>query len=96
MVGTGIRLGITPAPRSAHLLEEAESFALACLSTDSGKPEGKIPSRYARTSEINLYEPYLSNRILQQRNSPPRGAGAHIVTYFMQGAALTTPTRGHG
>ncbi len=93
MVGTGHLVWYNGSPEISRIfLEEAESWALACLSTDKGKPEGKIPIEIsARTSEINPYAPYPSNPILQKRNSLYRGgAGAYIVQYFMRGAFALT------
>ncbi len=93
MVGTGHLVWYTHSPQVAEIfLQEAESWALACLSTDKGKPEGRIPFEIsARTSEINPYAPYPSNPILQQRSALYRGgAGAYIVRYFLRGAFALT------
>ncbi len=93
MVGAGHLIWYTHSPQVAEIfLQEAESWALACLSTDRGKPAGKIPFEIsARTSEIDPYAPYPSNPILQQRNSLYRGgAGAYIVRYFLRGAFALT------
>ena len=93
MVGTGHLIWYTHSPQVSEVfLQEAESWALACLSTDRGKPEGRIPMEIsARTSEIDPYAPYPSNPILQQRNELYRGgAGAYIVQYFLRGAFALT------
>ncbi|MEA3403374.1 MAG: hypothetical protein U9R79_19175 [Armatimonadota bacterium] len=93
MVGTGHLVWYTHSPEIERIfLEEAESWALACLSTDKGKPEGQIPKEILfRNSEINPYEPYPNNPILQKRGSLYRnGAGAYIVQYFMRGAYALT------
>lgn len=93
MVGTGHLIWYTHSPEIERIfLEEAESWALACLSTDKGKPAGQIPKEIGfRTSEINPYEPYPDNPILHKRGSLYRnGAGAYIVRYFMRGAHALT------
>ncbi|MGC9319046.1 MAG: CARDB domain-containing protein [Armatimonadota bacterium] len=93
MVGTGHLVWYTHSPQIERIfLEEAESWALACLSTDKGKPAGQIPKEILfRNSEIDPYEPYPSNPILQKRSSLYRnGAGAYIVQYFIRGAHALT------
>lgn len=93
MVGTGHLVWYTHSPRAQEVfLQEAQSWALACLSTDKGKAEGAIPKEIgARTSEIDPYAPYPSNPILQKRNELYRGgAGAYIVQYFLRGALALT------
>ncbi|MGD9496573.1 MAG: hypothetical protein AB7Y46_09705 [Armatimonadota bacterium] len=93
MVGAGHLIWYTLSPQVEEIfLQEAESWALACLSTDKGKAEGKIPMEiHARTSEIDPYAPYPNNPILQQRNELYRGgAGAYIVQYLLRGAFALT------
>ena len=93
MVGTGHLVWYTHSPKVADIfMQEAESWALGCLSTDGGKPAGQIPKEIAaRDSRINPYAPYPGNPILQKRNSLYRnGAGAYIVRYFIQGAHALT------
>lgn len=93
MVGTGHLIWYTLSPQVQEIfLQEAESWALGCLSTDKGKAEGRIPMEiHARTSEIDPYAPYPTNPILQQRNELYRGgAGAYIVEYFLRGALALT------
>ena len=93
MVGTGHLVWYTHSPKVTDIfLEEAKSWALGCLSTDGGKPEGQIPKEIrARDSKIDPYAPYPTNPILQKRGSLYRnGAGAYIVRYFMHGAYALT------
>lgn len=93
MVGTGHLVWYTLSPRAQEVfLQEAQSWALACLSTDKGKAEGAIPKEIsARTSEIDPYAPYPTNPILQKRNELYRGgAGAYIVQYLLRGALALT------
>lgn len=93
MVGTGHLIWYADSPQVAEVfLQEAESWALGCLSTDGGKPEGKIPFEiHANTSQINPYAPYPTNPILRQRSPLYRGgAGAYIVRYFLRGAYALT------
>jgi len=93
MVGTGHLVWYTHSPKVTDIfLEEAKSWALACLSTDGGKPAGQIPKEIrGRDSKIDPYAPYPGNPILQKRNSLYRnGAGAYIVRYFLQGAYALT------
>ena len=89
MVGTGHLLWYTHSPQVAGIFrEEAESWALACLSTEGGKRAGLIPKEiHSRDSRINPYAPYPGNPILQKRSPLYRnGAGAYIVRYFIRGA----------
>jgi hypothetical protein len=93
MVGTGHLVWYTESPKVADIFrEEAESWALACLSTAGGKAEGEIPKEIRfRDSQVNPYSPYPTNPILQKRNTLYRGgAGAYIVRYFMHGAHTLT------
>ena len=88
MVGTGHLLWYAESPVVAKIFfEEAESWALGCLSTEGGKPEGRIPMEIRFSdSKVDPYSPYPNNPILQKRNSLYRGgAGAYIVRYFIQG-----------
>ena len=93
MVGTGHLVWYAQSPAVAEIfLEEAESWARACLSTAGGKPEGQIPKEIRfRDSQIDPYAPYPTNPILEKRNSLYRGgAGAYIVSYFLHGAHTLT------
>ena len=93
MVGTGHLIWYTHSPKVTEIfLQEAESWALACLSTDGGKPAGRIPKEIrGRDSKIDPYAPYPGNPILQKRSTLYRnGAGAYIVRYFLQGAFALT------
>ena len=93
MVGTGHLVWYTDSPKVADIfLEEAESWALGCLSTDGGKSAGAIPKEIRfRDSQVNPYAPYPTNPILQKRNTLYRGgAGAYIVEYFLRGAYALT------
>jgi len=93
MVGTGHLVWYTQSPKVSEIfLEEAESWARGCLSTDGGKSAGAIPKEIRfRDSQVNPYAPYPTNPILQKRNSLYRGgAGAYIVSYFMYGAHALT------
>ena len=97
MVAGGHLLWYTHSPKVAEIfLEEAESWAAGCLSTDGGKSAGAIPKEIRfRDSQVNPYAPYPTNPILQKRNTLYRGgAGAYIVEYFLRGAyALTGEDR---
>lgn len=89
MVGAGHLVWYTRHELVERLfLEEATSWALACLSTAGGKPEGQIPKEIRfRDSQINPYAPYPTNPILLKRDDLYRdGAGAYIVQYFLRGA----------
>lgn len=93
MVGTGHLVWYTRSPKVTEIfLEEAESWALGCLSTDGGKSAGAIPKEiHFRDSKVNPYAPYPTNPILQKRNTLYRGgAGAYIVQYFLRGAYALT------
>jgi len=93
MVGTGHLVWYTQSPDAAKLfLEEAESWAQGCLSTDGGKSAGAIPKEIRfHDSQVNPYAPYPTNPILQKRNTLYRGgAGAYIVSYFIHGAYALT------
>lgn len=92
MVGTGHLIWYTKSPEVTEIfLEEAESWALGCLSTD-GKSAGAIPKEIRFSdSKVNPYSPYPTNPILQKRNTLYRGgAGAYIVQYFLRGAYALT------
>jgi len=93
MVGAGHLIWYAHSPAVGEIFrQEAESWALGCLSTDGGKPAGQIPKEiYSRDSRIDPYAPYPSNPILQKRNSLYRnGAGAYIIRYFIHGAYALT------
>jgi hypothetical protein len=93
MVGTGHLLWYVDSPQVADIFrQEAESWALGCLTTAGGKAEGEIPKEIRfRDSRVNPYSPYPTNPILRKRNTLYRGgAGAYIVRYFMQGAYTLT------
>ena len=89
MVGTGHLLWYAQSPEVAKIFfEEAESWALGCLSTDGGRRAGEIPKEIRfGDSKVDPYAPYPNNPILEKRNSLYRGgAGAYIIRYFIQGA----------
>ncbi len=93
MVGTGHLLWYAQSPEVAKIFfEEAESWALGCLSTDGGKPKGQIPKEIRFSdSKIDPYAPYPTNPILQKRSPLYRGgAGAYIVQCFIEGADALT------
>jgi hypothetical protein len=83
----------TQSPKVSEIfMEEAESWARGCLSTEGGKSAGAIPKEIrSHDSKVDPYAPYPTNPILQKRNSLYRGgAGAYIVRYFMHGAHALT------
>ena len=93
MVGTGHLIWYARSPQVSDVFfQEAESWALGCLSTDGGKRAGEIPKEIRfRDSQVNPYAPYPTNPVLAKRNSLYRGgAGAYIVRYFLQGAGTLT------
>lgn len=94
MVGAGHLIWYADIPSLRKLfLEEAESWAAACMSTDKGKPLGAIPAEIRFSdSEILPYYPYdRTNPILKGRDDLYMGgAGHYIVQYLLQGAYLLT------
>lgn len=90
MVGAGHLVWYADIPELRKIvLEEADSWAAACMSTDKGKPKGKIPGEIQfRNSEILPYVPYdRTNPVLKGRNDLYMGgAGQYIVQYLLQGA----------
>ncbi|NUQ65393.1 MAG: hypothetical protein HUU20_23240 [Pirellulales bacterium] len=93
MVGAGHLVWYANQPKVSEIfLEEAKSWAAACLGTDGGKPAGAIPYEIRfRDSKVNPYAPYPANPLLQKRDELYRGgAGAYIIRYFLQGAYALT------
>ncbi|MBM3473195.1 MAG: hypothetical protein FJX75_08015 [Armatimonadetes bacterium] len=94
MVGAGHLVWYAGIPDLRKLfLEEADSWAAACMSTDKGKAKGVIPHEIRfSNSEILPYTPYdRTNPILQGRNDLYMGsAGQYIVRYLLEGATMLT------
>ena len=94
LVGAGHAVWYADLPELRRLfLEEAESWRLATISTDKGKPAGKIPNEIKfSNSEIMPYAPYnRSNPVLKNRPALYMGyAGTYVVTHFLNGASWLT------
>jgi len=94
MVGAGHLVWYADTPDLRKLfLEEADSWAAACMSTDKGKPKGVIPHEIKfSNSEILPYAPYdRTNPILKGRDDLYMGrAGQYIVRYLLEGASTLT------
>jgi len=97
MVGAGHLVWYADIPGLRKIvLEEADSWAAACMSTDKGKPKGRIPGEIKfSNSEILPYAPYdRTNPILKGRNDLYMGgAGQYIVEYLLRGAHQLTGER---
>jgi hypothetical protein len=94
MVGAGHLVWYADLPDLRKLLlEEADSWAAACMSTDKGKARGVIPHEVRfSNSEILPYAPYTAdNPALKGRDSLYMGgAGQYIVRYLLEGAHTLT------
>jgi hypothetical protein len=94
MVGAGHLVWYADIPNLRKLfVEEADSWAAACMSTDKGKKAGVIPGEIRfSNSEILPYSPYdRTNPILKGRNDLYMGgAGQYIVRYLLEGAHTLT------
>jgi len=93
MVGAGHAAWYVNLPGLREIfLQEADSWRLATLSTDKGKPAGRIPGEVRfSNSEVLPYMPYnSSNPVLKNRPVLYIGGGIYIIEHLLDGATWLT------